>query len=76
MLSSVTGGGGVKENSCSLFTDVFSEVIKIFFLGASECSVLATVVLNHALYHSHLARKLNSFLLNVGPFLTASGKRY
>lgn len=38
--------------------------------------VLVTVVLNRALYHLPLARKLNFFLLNVGPCLIASGKHY
>lgn len=39
-------------------------------------NVLLTVVLNRALYHLPSARKLHSFLLNVGPCLIASGKHY
>lgn len=34
---------------------------------------MVTVVLNHMLYHLPLARMLNSFHLNVGPCLIASG---
>lgn len=51
--------------------------LKSFFKIFQELlDVLLTVVLNHSLYHLPLARKLNSFLLNVGPCLIASGKHY